>query len=338
MRKAPTIILSIILIVAIAAAGLWFAASMATEKALQAWFEDRHDEGWTATYSGLNTAGFPNRLDTSITDLTLVDPDTGVGWQAPIVQTLALVYKPTHVIAILPGRQSFSAWGETHEITSDVFRASLVLLPSPSLPIERSTLETENAQIRSAKGAEIGLRKAVLSMRQTPEAAGDVYDIHVTAGGLRPDDDLLARLNRSGRFSEVLDEILIRATVTFDAPWDRYALERARPQPREITLTEVSAKWGRLEFSAKGRVMVNRSGIPDGEIAIKARNWRDMITVARETGALPEALVGAVTRAGTIIADMSGSPETLDATLRYERGRAFLGPIPLGAAPQIRLP
>ena len=46
----------------------------------------------------------------------------------------------------------------------------------------------------------------------------------------------------------------------------------------------------------------------------------------------------ALTRAGEMLARMSGDPETLDATLKFENGRAFLGPIPIGAAPVIRLP
>jgi len=37
------------------------------------------------------------------------------------------------------------------------------------------------------------------------------------------------------------------------------------------------------------------------------------------------------------LAGLSGQPENIDATLNFSNGRIFLGPIPLGPAPSLRL-
>lgn len=338
MRKTPYIILTIIALMALIAGGAWFAAATATEKVLAHWIDERRAEGWVAEYSSLNTAGFPNRLDTTIMDLRLSDPDTGIAWSAPEFQNLSLIYKPTHVIAVLPKTQVFGTPEGSHTILSDSFRASAQFVPAINLPIERSTIEIIGATITSDEGGDFGLEKVLMSIRETPDRQGHVYDFDVTVNGIRPDGTFMRRISRSGTFSDVVESAKVRATIRFDAPWDRYALERARPQPREIELTRLSAKWGRLSLSAKGVLVVTEGGRPNGEINIKAENWREMIAVAQAAGHLSPAVARTALRAGEMMARLSGSPNALDAVLRFERGMAYLGPVPIGSAPEIKLP
>lgn len=338
MHKAPRIIILIMILMLVGWGGFWLVASRGTERVLTGWFEDRRAEGWTASYDSLNTGGFPNRLDTTIEGLVLADPDTGVAWQAPVFQNLSLVYRPMQVIAVLPGEQVFATRDATYHVTSDTFRASGSFAASVDLPIERSTVEIRNATVTTDDDRELQLASAIISMRETPERTGDVYDFDINASNLTPDAALMSRVGRSGAFSEALETVRVAATIRFDAPWDRYALERARPQPREIELTRLDATWGELDLAVTGSLEVSANGQPDGELQVRARNWREMIEIARASGALPESLVGAVTRAGSMIAGLSGDPETLDATLRFENGRTFLGPVPLGSAPDLSLP
>ncbi|MBV7377651.1 DUF2125 domain-containing protein [Maritimibacter dapengensis] len=338
MHKAPRIIILIMILMLVGWGGFWLVASRGTERVLTGWFEDRRAEGWTASYDSLNTGGFPNRLDTTIEGVVLADPDTGISWQAPVFQNLSLVYRPTEVIAVFPGEQVFAARDETYRVESETFRASAALGPQFELPILRSTVEIGAATVTTSDGRVTGLDTALISMRETPDREGDVYDLDVNVAGLRPDPAFMERLNASGAFSDALETVRVAGTIRFDAPWDRYALERARPQPREIELTRLDAKWGELTLAASGTLTVGAAGRPEGEIQVRAENWRAMIDLAYASGALPESLVGAVTRAGTMIAGLSGDPDTLDATLRFENGRAFLGPVPIGQAPDLSLP
>lgn len=338
MRKAPQIIISLIVLVFVGWGGYWVIGSRATERVLAGWFEDRRAEGWTADYASLDTAGFPSRFDTTITDLNLADPETGIAWSAPMFQSLSLSYAPTSVIAVFPGEQVFATRDDRISITAETFRASASLTPSVELPITESVLELAAADIVSAQRGTTEIDAAQLSMRETPGRQGHVYDVDVTASGIRLDPSLIAAARDSGAVSDTIERAHLRATIRFDNAWDRFAIERARPQPREIELTRVTVDWGALTLDATGVLVVGANGVADGEVDVKAENWRDMVTIAQSAGAIPDMLVGALTRAGEMLARMSGDPETLDATLKFENGRAFLGPIPIGAAPVIRLP
>jgi len=76
---------------------------------------------------------------------------------------------------------------------------------------------------------------------------------------------------------------------------------------------------------------VTPEGLPEGEITLKARNWREMIAVAQAAGALPDSLASTVENSLGLLARMSGNRNTLDITLNFSGGRVRLGADPAGA-------
>ena len=86
-------------------AGYWVVGSSAAQSGMADWFDERRAEGWVAEYDDLAVRGFPNRFDAGFTEISLADPGTGLAWQAPFFQLLALSYKPNHVIAVWPDEQ-----------------------------------------------------------------------------------------------------------------------------------------------------------------------------------------------------------------------------------------
>ncbi|CAN0602740.1 unnamed protein product, partial [Ectocarpus sp. 12 AP-2014] len=121
----------------------------------------------------------------------------------------------------------------------------------------------------------------------------------------------------------------------FDAPWDRFALEKARPQVRSLLLENLSARWGDVTFRAAGELDVDEQGIPDGRITIKAVEWRQMLAMAVNAGLVPQALTNSAESGLGLLAALSGDPDTLDVPLGFSGGRMSLGPIPIGPAPLI---
>ena len=61
------ILLAVILLSALGWSGYWYFGAQAVERGLSTWLDQRADEGWIAEYASLDTAGFPNRFDTTIT-------------------------------------------------------------------------------------------------------------------------------------------------------------------------------------------------------------------------------------------------------------------------------
>ena len=131
--------------------GYWVFGARGIENALAQWFDDRRGEGWVAEAATINTAGFPNRFDTSLVDLELADPDTGLAWRLPLLQILTLSYSPNHIILALPRTFSVSSPAERISITNAQMRGSVVFVPNTALTLDRSSFELSDVEISSSK-------------------------------------------------------------------------------------------------------------------------------------------------------------------------------------------
>lgn len=339
MRKAPLLPVLLLVIAAIGWGAYWFFGATTTEKALTGWLSDRRAEGWTAEAAAINTAGLPNRFDTSFEGLKLADPDTGVGWSADLFQTLSLAYKPTHIIAIWPGEHVFSLPDQRLSVSADTFRGSFQVRPGLTFPVKTSTLEIDNAGVVSSKGWIATLTAGQLSMREAPAAAeADTYDLFVTANDLDPGEAFLPALRETAGLPRLIEALSANLIVRFDAPWDRFAIERARPQPRRIRVEALHARWGDLNLTAQGSLDVGADGEPMGSLDLVATNWREMVDIAVAAGAIDPALKQTVVGALDLVARLAGDPNSLDIKLSFREGRSWLGPVPIGPAPDMRLP
>ncbi|MDE9449715.1 DUF2125 domain-containing protein [Aliiroseovarius sp. Z3] len=329
-----------LIVIALVLAGLWggywYMGASATERAFKTWVAERQTDGWVAESADISTRGFPNRFDTIFADLELSDPDTGLSWLAPEFQILALSYKPHHVIAVWPGTQVIATPEQRIQIAGSDVKGSIMVSPTPDLTLERSSIVLADITMSSTAGWTSALERGQLATRQL-EDGNNRHEIHFEAVNLTPASSFVQSLDADDLLPPVFEGVTLKANVDFTAPWDRTAIEKARPQVSRLDLNELKAKWGELELWLAGAVDVDAQGIPTGNITIKARNWRQMIEIARMSGALAPELVSTVTGALQFVAGLSGDDKTLDVPLRLSGGRMFLGPIPIGTAPVIRI-
>lgn len=329
-------IIFLVVFVVLAWGGYWVVGSVALDRGLRAWIDDRRGEGWVAEYADLRVQGFPNRFDTTFTELDLADPDTGLAWTMPFFQILALSYRPNHVIAVWPNQHRIATPQERLTVTSASMQASVVVEPGTDLVLDRASLVAEALGVTSTAGWQSGAAELRLASRQTPVAANS-HDVAIEALRVRVAAPLKRQLDPLGALPQEIETLRIETEIAFDAPWDRFAIERARPQPTAIDLQDLTAIWGDLELRAAGDVTVDEAGLATGEITVKAVNWRQMLDIAVASGALPEASRTSVESALELLAGMSGRADTIDAPFAIRSGRLFFGPIPLGTVPPLRI-
>ncbi|GHE97724.1 hypothetical protein GCM10016455_17850 [Aliiroseovarius zhejiangensis] len=317
-------------------AGYWYIGARATERAFSTWVADRQTDGWVAEAGDISTRGFPNRFDTIFTDLELSDPNTGLSWVAPEFQILALSYKPHHVIAVWPGIQTIATPEQRIEISGSDLKGSIMVAPTPDLTLERSSIVLADVTMNSTAGWTSALERGQLATRQL-DSGTHRHEIHFEAVNLIPASSFVQSLDADDLLPPVFEGVTLKANLDFSAPWDRTAIEKERPQITHINLSELKAKWGELELWLAGEVEVDTEGTPTGTVTVKARNWRQMIAIAQTSGALTPELASTVTGALQFVAGLSGDDTTLDVPLRLSDGRMFLGPIPIGTTPVIRI-
>ncbi|MGR3467329.1 MAG: DUF2125 domain-containing protein [Shimia sp.] len=316
--------------------GYWFVGARALDRGAESWLAERRAEGWAADARDIRVAGFPYRFDLTLEDAAIADPRTGVAWLAPEFVVTALAYRPNHVIALFPERQTLSTPLEEITITAADMRASARVGAATNVPLRDTTAEMAEVALSSSSGWEVTLDRGLLALREAPEGA-NTYDLYFDAVNLRPNDALRLGIDPEGRLPDTFETLRLRADATFDAPWDRFAIERARPQPTRIAIEDLHATWGELELRAVGTLDVSPRGIPEGRITVKATNWREILEIGAATGLIQPGIAPTVERAMEVLAGLSGPPNTIDTPITFANGRMSLGPIPLGRAPTLRL-
>lgn len=327
-----------VLAAAIGWGAYWVIGARSLESGLDSWFDQRRAENWQAEYTDLTVQGFPNRFDAGFSGLAVADPHTGLAWEAPFFQISMLSYKPHHVIAVWPDRHRLATPLDRFDLANADMRASLVVKPGVSLQLDRVNLTADRLTIVPAGGKQ-GTRIDKLALAAALTGAQDLptYHLGLSASDVTLADSWLAQLDPDGAMPATLAGVRADLTVGFDRHWDRSALDTARPQPRRIDLRLAEARWGDLLLQATGKLDVDADGIPTGDITVKAENWREILTMARASGQLPEPVADLLERGLETLAALSGRSRNLDVPLTFARGQIRIGPLPVAPAPVIRI-
>ncbi|WP_164727028.1 DUF2125 domain-containing protein [Shimia sediminis] len=323
----------VVLIAALGWSAYWFIGATGVKTGFVAWFDQRQTEGWQAEASDVSVSGYPNRFDTTFTNIALADPDTGVAWTAPFFQLFALSYRPNHVIAIWPENQQLAFPDQKLSISSTDTKASLVLGAATSLPLERSNFATQDLTITSTADWQLSADSLQLALHRQDDP--NTYRFALTTTGFAP--PVSYRLPSGQAMPRTLQTVEADIFAGFDRPFDRASLEDARPQPTwvEVKLAEIA--WGDLRLQASGRVTVDNTGYPTGEITLRATNWRDIIEIARQSDQIGQGVLDAVEQGLELLSGLSGNPKTLDIPLNFKNGTTRLGPVAIAPAPRLTL-
>ncbi|AJE48373.1 DUF2125 domain-containing protein [Celeribacter indicus] len=323
-------------IAAILYAGYWVIGARGTEKAIESWIAARAAEGWQAEYSDVKTRGFPTRFDTVIREPQLADPRSGVAFSTPRIEILSQSTRPTRFTARAADEARFATPYQRIDVTQTRAEAELFVAAGPSLTLDHSSATLEDLAVTSSLGWGVTLDTGRF-VTQRDAADPLTHRITLTAHGLEPAEGMMDSLDPEGRLTDRFDTFELDMRTRFDAPWDIHALEGPRPQPTHVDLTGLAAQWGPLKLRLTGAFDVDPRGYPEGTVAVKAENWREMIEIATAMGAIPEQMEKIALRAGGMLAGMSGRKDTIDAELTLRDGMITLGFIPIGPAPRLTI-
>lgn len=316
--------------------GVWYLGAAATERLGRAWLAQQADAGWVADYDTVETTGYPLRFDTRFSGIDLADPFTEWAWRAAEFRLVQPVYRPQSLRAIWPREQVLETPDQSLMIRTGQMQALLHLRPGADFSLVRAEADLAELAITSTRGWSSAMDSARMLITDQGRAEAR-YDIAFDAGGVTPAGEILRLLDPDRTQPETIDRLTIDTMIEFERPWDRRALELARPQITRIELSELRADWGALALRATGNLDVDAEGIPTGDLALSAENWQAMIALGVNAGVIPPAMQSTLESGLALLAGLSGRPEDLDVTLSFAGGQAYLGPIALGPAPDLTL-
>lgn len=328
-------IIGILLVATLAWFGYWFIGSSALETATRTWLQDRQEQGWIADYSQLGVNGFPNRFDTTVVDFNLADPKYGWAWEVPEFQVSTLSYTPNQFTAVWPDTQIISTPYKKYNVSSEDMRASIVFVPNTTLALDRFRVFIKDLEIATSADEQSSFKSADLSTQQS-ESIAYAHDIAFNAKGFIPSKSLKSIIDPKSILPASFETVTLDSTATFDAPWDRVAVEDVKPNLTNLSIKSFDAKWGEVQIQAAGDVSVDLNGYPTGKLSIRAKNWREMIQLAIASGAIDTDMGQSLETGLGLIAMLSGNSNTIDVPLSFSHRIMSLGPIPIGAAPRLK--
>ncbi|WP_157973517.1 DUF2125 domain-containing protein [Tropicimonas sp. IMCC34043] len=332
----PMRLLWLVLLVAVAW-GLWWGWGVwTTSRNVHAWLNERRAAGWQAEWSDISIQGFPTRIDTTISDLTLANTEAGWVWSTPFLQILGLNYENNHYVLVSADTMTLQTPYERIEMTGEDLRGSVNFLPGQARAIDEAVAIFKDLSLVSDAGWAGTVAETRLAVRPTAGRDG-WYDLGVEVSGLTPGSGPLARLAGMGMAPGTIERLNADLALRLDRPLDRTALEGLTPQPREIDIRDLGARWGQLDLRVAGDLTLDAAGQVSGEILVKATNWRDMLELLRESGSVPGAVVSGLESALQIASGFAGSKKTLDIPVTFRNGRTRIGILPVGPAPVLRL-
>ncbi|MCF6234027.1 MAG: DUF2125 domain-containing protein [Rhodobacteraceae bacterium] len=312
----------------------WWGAGFGLRQSLSAWFAAQESRGWQAEVSSMETGGFPLRHITTLTSPALADPATGTAWAADWLRLESPAAWPGRqnlFFAATPQRLSY--FDQTVVIRAETLVARMHLHPGLALALDRMQATGGAWQVDGNAGPVMSAASLVLAMVQQEKP--DTYQFEVEAEGFAPGARLRRLIGSAQSLPDYFKTLKLDMKVTFDQVWDRAALEQRRPQPVRIDLRLAELHWGNLRLLAAGKLEVDDQGIPKGAITIKVENWRDMLDMARASGAVPEQLYKTAERGLKMLASFGGNPKALDVQFNFADGFVALGPFPIGPAPRL---
>lgn len=316
--------------------GWWWMTATAQQNALENWLADRRAEGWQAEAAEISIAGFPNRLDTTLTRPALADPSSGWAWNSPFLVLHQVIYDPTSFIVLWPNTQMIAAPGASGVLTSDVMQASISLGASHRLDVQRASFELRGAAFEGVEGWRVGATSWIHHIRRAPDAGPDnAYEFRADGVGVVPPKAWRDLIDPTSALPNAMENIVMEGRIAFDRPLDRFALEGAKPQITALTLKEAQADWGGLSLAITGAIRADDQGFAEGELTINARKWRDMVDAAVASSVLSQRAGDAVKSGLGLLARLSGRKDEITAPLAFSGGLMRIGPIPIGRAPRL---
>lgn len=321
--------------------GYWFVGSTALETGLKDYLSTRHStsDPVHVGYSDLSVRGFPNRFDTRLSDISVTNAARNIRWQAPFFQIHALSYKPYHIIAALPNRQTLQLPAQKLQIDSAEIKGSVVFLAGSllesELQIERSSFVANSVTVTSDMGWETSVKHASIATRPTPADALH-YDLVVSADNIALPTALRAMIDPAHLQPALFDALSINATLGFTHPWNLLAKGSDTPVLNDITVNSLTLLWDDLRLSASGALQVDPNGFLTGQLALSATNWQKMYRLAESANAVDPDFAQVIQNGLRGLAAMSKGENEITAPLIFANGQMSLGPLPIGPAPRFR--
>jgi len=301
----------------------WFWLRGQAEQRMDAQAADLKSRGYDLSWSGRTFHGFPFRMNVDLENARVAEP-TGWALRAPLLKGEAEIYDLTHWVMVAPqGVVLTRPEAGDVTITGQALRASIshVTEYPPRVSVEGAKLTFTPApgskpfQLVSANDMQLHLMAG-------PDDQGAIF---FKAGGAQTAfTGLLGRIAQDKTASMILETRLSHVSYLKGRNWEA-AVKRWSEAGGQITLQQSQILAGDAEGKIKSGVLsVDSQGRVTGALNVAIKERADVSQPIKT----PEQAVAAAAQA-------MGAEPVIEADLKFQKGRTYLGILDTGPAPKV---
>lgn len=301
----------------------WFWLRGQAEQRMDAQSADLKSRGYDLSWSARTFSGFPFRMNVDLTNARMAEP-TGWAVRAPVLKGEAEIYDLTHWVLVAPqGVVLTRPEAGDVTITGQALRASIshVTEYPPRISVEGAKLTftpapgTRPFQLVSADNMQ-------LHTRGGPDDQGAIF--FKADGAKTAFTGLLGRIAQDKTASMILETRLSHVSHLRGRNWEA-AVKRWSAAGGQISVQQSQLLAGDAEGKAKSGVLsVDPDGAVTGSLSVAIKERADLSQPIKT----PEQALAAVAQA-------AGQEPVIEADLKFQGGRTFLGVIDTGPAPKV---
>jgi hypothetical protein len=301
----------------------WFWLRGQAEQRMDAQSADLKARGYDLSWSARTFHGFPFRMNVDLADARIAEP-TGWALRAPMLKGEAEVYDLTHWVLVAPqGVVLTRPEAGDVTITGQALRASISHVGEypPRVSVEGAKLTFLPAP--DAKPFQLASADAMqLHLRAGPDDQGAIF--FKADGAKTVFTGLLGRIAQDKTASMILETRLSHVSYLRGRNWEA-AVKRWSEAGGQITLQQSQILAGDAEGKAKSGVLsVDSKGRVTGALDVAIKERADLSQPIRT----PEQALAAAAQA-------VGQEPVIEASLKFQDGRTYLGILDTGPAPTV---
>lgn len=301
----------------------WFWLRGQAEQRMDAEAADLKSRGYDLSWSARTFHGFPFRMNVDLVDARVAEP-TGWAVRAPLLKGEAEIFDVTHWVLVAPqGVVLTRPEADDVTITGQALRASISHVKEypPRISVEGAGLA-----FAPAPGAKpfqlVSADSMQLHLRGGPDDQGAIF--FKADGAKTAFTGLLGRIAQDKTASMLLETRLSHVSALRGRNWEA-AVKRWSAAGGQITLEQSQILAGDAEGKAKsGMLTVDADGRLAGALEVAIKERVDMSQSIRT----PEQALAAAAQA-------LGREPVIEASLKFQDGRTFLGILDTGPAPAV---
>ncbi len=312
-RYSIPALIAVIVICAIGWSVYWVIGGRIMDERVERWLDFPADSGWSVAYDGVALAGYPNRFDSTVTGFELRHKDSEAAWRINPLRLFALSYQPQKFIAVWPAEQTvILPRGGLVDVFTDDMRASMSFTDS-ALPYE-AVVSIKGALLATPMGA-VPIEDALLAMRAVDsgdgEGSGANYDVDMRVDGLYlPVQDEPSRIDGHIRARVVMDEARV-----------------------DIMSSDVRMQG--VVLQATGSLGADADGYLVGDLSVAVQNYTELPALLAVYGVIKPTMAARVGKTLSFISALALDKSRVSVPLRFDGGKMYLGPLPIGEAPRL---